>query len=388
MAIVDVNPEIAAIEKQLRELIEKYRSQQNAETQQIIVSFINNAKLFEEKLKKYKQLLDAMLKNNELRSALAKSHARNLFDINTASSLSSNLMIVNQIQALGIAERDVKLIAPQLIQSWHDFRIKLQELAGTVVKTIYVSGTKTSSQLYDITNLLPKFALGNSLTRIAREGEFSRSFITFRYSNSAVGKKNLSSGLVSTMGTAAEVFGISDPHQITYLNSLFNEIENRMQISAERGGGKYLMWNLNDQWHKIATKQLGDMREAYIALLVSGTVETMMHEAPTYDAAIDWFTRNFMAKVDNGLASFIDDIKVKQNEYYAIKSKGAGMGGYKDLLTLAQMLVSDKIISATEIAQMAKTIVGFDRNNIETMTDAAVIDACNKAGFKVGVIPT
>ena len=113
-----------------------------------------------------------------------------------------------------------------------------------------------------------------------------------------------------------------------------------------------------------------------------------MHEAPTYDAAIDWFTRNFMAKVDNGLASFIDDIKVKQNEYYAIKSKGAGMGGYKDLLTLAQMLVSDKIISATEIAQMAKTIVGFDRNNIETMTDAAVIDACNKAGFKVGVIPT
>lgn len=356
---------IANVEEKLTDMI----TNSGVGTPLMIAStnFIAAEKEFDAQKKIYLKALQDILNQDKLRAQLAMVNVEDLSGLSRA--------LQKQVDFLIKQEQKTLTVANALMQAQHEMLEAIRDFVGTKVRMIYAGGTYSDSTTYDITDVIPSASFGRSLQTILREGLGStKHFIDFRYQLS---------GAKSTAMTVAERYGLTKT-VATRLDALFKEINHRIDV-ARAVKSPYLLWQVGGEWRKAKITQLGDLKEAYMALVATGGAESLV-ELNDYDAAINAFVSNYLSHVDSGQAFDTEDVKISDSEYLGIKSGQASAPGYKRLLDFAKMVATGQI-SHDLLMRTAKSIVGHERNKITTAADTEydeqVTALFNQGSFKI-----
>ena len=137
----------------------------------------------------------------------------------------------------------------------------------------------------------------------------------------------------------------------------------------------YVFWKplSSDQWFKMRLTNAGDMAEAYAYFFYLGGEIFLDH---LYNN-LDTFYVQGVANVDNVSGLYTSDV-MSQNYAYAVKSLQASLPGFRQMIVLANKILSTKIASVEDLKKesfkkqykdAAGTIRKGLRNKVEKMTE-------------------
>ena len=190
---------------------------------------------------------------------------------------------------------------------------------------LFVKETEQGLETYELTM--------NELAELAdQKGSLKQENLTEEYKKnikeSLIDKKHAEYSLASYVGTSNR------------LNRFFEVVK------ARRKQNGILLFKQNSHWIGARVLNKGDLKEAYVSLLLSSHKEKLQCSLETYPEGtnpyyshelISYFFYNYVKKVTNLAAIIQEDVATKDKQY-AVKGTGASLPGLNQYIKMAEFI--------------------------------------------------
>ena len=277
---------------------------------------------YNNKAKEYVSLIKAKTKGK------TKTEKSNIIanDLGILKAHSAALQTYNDLNTKAVKEQLI-----DLSKKIHTLQKIVNDYGGVSIGMIYVVNSNGQQVILDISDIPLDQLVTLDRASLARGGQ-----IKLRYDDSAI--KNL----ITTMSDVDKENKIFTSRIAPKLNAFFSEVENRWQY-AKQDGHNYILWRFYKEWHKAHITAFGDVQEAYLDVYLNyRSTNNVPHflQISGYDGQIHYFIHDYVSKVDNTAAGFLEDIQIgNTGQFYGAKSKGASMASVTPYIDFAQSII-------------------------------------------------
>lgn len=258
----------------------------------------------------------------------------------------------------------------QMLAGAEEFQIKMNEVLGQEVRTIYVyQDEEGNPELYLIsgTEVLSPDVASRTHNVVGR----------FKLDNAI---KNLST---ATGDAHIQKLAMSMDYKFNKenLDAAYVESVSRYNYSRQQKK-RFVMWkNQAMEWSVMRVSAMGDINEAYAAAIL------LNRPIPSFSwHFIDWnigdFMERYVADVDNMSGLLAGDVTVGNIEY-AIKSADASMLGINQMKVLAELILNDVVKDVADVAKYKELLrkKARTRNRLISWTEAKMQEATEDEFF-------
>lgn len=234
------------------------------------------------------------------------------------------------------------------------FEQQIQLFLGKKVSTIYVyQGAAGKTQLYE---------LNGDVRDIFQIGYSSQNKLTGSY------KRNLDLNAVGKLINYQEQGYNSKGLDITHSEVLARGRYSKQKLNLK--SKMKIFWNTNGKWQSVDVISEGDINEAYAGFYLSKD-ETFNNHGLEHNVGYFLTSDKYgVVNVDTTSSLLQGDISIDGDQDYAIKSFGASMAGYSQMVKIAQGIQKGDIFNKKTL--LAKLKKGKTRNKLASLLDEEI----------------